>query len=206
MTIIGRRARSDRNLTTGRLTSQILRLGGLSGCEVGLFGLMPLILAYWTGRVSSDALAGVALGTSLYVVLTSICRGISLAGMALLSQCIGSGNREMAERTLMQTLMMLVYSALAVSVLGIFSGRTLLSWMGASGGLLDASYTYLRAIMIGVIAVEALPCVDNLIRGAGFPEYTLAANLITVLTMIFCVPILVLGYGPKPSMATEMII
>ena len=141
-------------------------------------------MAYWTGKVSSDALAGVALGTSLYVVLTSACRGVSLAGMALIAQCVGSDDRARAERVLMQTLLLLAGLTIAIGAVGVVAGRTMLSWMGATGGLLDSSYAYLRAIMWGLLAMEALPCIDNIVRGAGHPEYTLAANLVTVLVML----------------------
>ncbi|NLX37037.1 MAG: hypothetical protein GXY68_10150, partial [Chloroflexi bacterium] len=178
----------------------MLRLAVFTGGEIGLFGLMPLILAYWAGRVGSHALAGVALGTSLYVVLTSVCRGVSLGGMALMAQAIGSNDREAAERALMQTLLLLAALCVALAAVGIVWGRTLLGWMGATGGLLNAGYAYLHAIMLGLLAMEALPCMDNLVRGAGYAEYTLLANLITVAVMLLAVPLLVLGLGPLPAL------
>jgi putative MATE family efflux protein len=193
-------AGAPRDLTRGRVTGQVLRLAAFTGGEVGLFGLMPLILAYWTGKVSSHALAGVALGTSLYVVLTSVCRGVSLAGMALVAQRIGSNDRQGAERALMQTLLVLTALCVALGAAGIIWGRTLLTWMGATGGLLDASYDYLRATMFGLLAMEALPCIDNLVRGAGYAEYTLVANLVTVVVMLAAVPLLVLGWGALPAL------
>jgi putative MATE family efflux protein len=200
MADVGEQVRGRSALISGQITGQILRLAAFSGGEVGLFGLLPLILAYWTGKVGSDALAGVALGTSLYVVLTSVCRGISLASMALIAQSIGSGDRDRAERVLMQTLLLLAALTIVIGLAAIAIGRTLLGWMGATGGLLDASYGYLRAIMWGLLAMEALPCVDNIVRGAGHPEYTLAANLVTVLVTLACVPLLVLGNGRLPGL------
>jgi len=191
---------APRNLTQGSVRGQVLRLAVFTGGEIGLFGLMPLILAYWAGRVGSHALAGVALGTSLYVVLTSVCRGVSLGGMALMAQAIGSNDREAAERALMQTLLLLAALCVALAAVGIVWGRTLLGWMGATGGLLNAGYAYLHAIMLGLLAMEALPCMDNLVRGAGYAEYTLLANLITVAVMLLAVPLLVLGLGPLPAL------
>ena len=38
------------------------------------------------------------------------------------------------------------------AAVGIVWGRTLLGWMGATGGLLNAGYAYLHAIMLGLLA------------------------------------------------------
>ena len=131
MTTYARRSPAQRDLTRGRLTGQILRLAAFSGGEVGLYGLLPLILAYWTGRVGNEALAGVALGSALYVVLTSVCRGLSLGGMALIAHYVGSADDQGADQALGQTLLLLTAVTLVVALVGLATGRTLLGWMGA---------------------------------------------------------------------------
>jgi putative MATE family efflux protein len=97
-------------------------------------------------------------------------------------------------------MLLLAVFSLVTGAFGILAGRLLLGWMGAEGGLLTNAYAFFRVIMLGLWFMEMLPCADNIIRGAGYPEYTLSANAATVVVMLVAEPIFVLGLGPVPAM------
>lgn len=191
------------DLISGPLASQLIRLSVPSAAEVGLFGILPLIHAYWMGRLGGEALAAVAMGTSLYVVLSSPMRGISRGGMAVVARHIGAKEHARANQAAGQTLMLLFLASLPIALLGLGLGRTLLSWMGARGEVAEGALVYLRMMMWGLVAMELIPCLDNVIRGAGHPEVTVRFNLITVAVTAIVEPALVLGWGPFAPLAVR---
>jgi putative MATE family efflux protein len=178
------------------LAYQLLKLSAPSAAEVGLFGILPLIHAYWVGRLGGEALAAVAMGTSLYVVLSSPMRGISRGGMAVVARYTGGKDHRHANQAAGQTLLLLLVCSLPIAILGLTLGKTLLYWMGARGDVAQGALIYLRMMMWGLIAMELIPCLDNVIRGAGHPEVTVRFNVITVAVTAIVEPVLVLGLGP----------
>ena len=183
-------------LTTGDVPRHILRLALPSAGEVALFGILPLIHAYWMGQLGGMALAAVAMGTALYSVLTSIMRGFSRGGMAIVARHIGANDQRGADHATMQTTALLFIGSIPTALIGLLAGPRLLVWLGAQGELLQATQEYVTIIFWGLYFMEMVPCLDNVIRAAGHPKYTLLANAVNVVVMAVLEPLLVFGVGP----------
>jgi putative MATE family efflux protein len=194
----GRRA--SRDLTTGSLAGHLSRLTLPCTAEFAVFSASALVHTWWLSRLGGTALAAVATGTTLRIVLISPMMGLSMGGMALVARAIGAGDRRQADRALMQTLLLLLAFTLPISILGQAFVRTFLSWMGASGSLLEEGTVFLRVIFGGLFFTECLPTLTSVIRGAGHPEQTLRVNALSVVVLMLLDLLLLSGFGPLPAL------
>ena len=187
---------AQRDLTTGSLPRLLVTLALPAAAEMALFSVMGLIHAYWMGRVDEMALASVAMGTTLRMVLISPMMGLSAGGMALVARHVGARDTRRADHAVMQTILLLLLIVTAITTVGQLFLPTFLMWMGAHGEVFDGAKAYLRIVFGGLLFMEMLPTMNGVIRGAGHPEYTLRINLVYVAVMMLLEPILVLGLGP----------
>jgi putative MATE family efflux protein len=176
--------------------AHILKLALPSAGEVALFGLLPLIHAYWMGKLGGVALSAIAVGSALYTVLTSVMRGFSRGGMAIVARFVGANDSEGADRAAAQTAWLLILTLIPTAAIGLVAGPWLLGLMGARGELLQEATSYLQVSMWGLFFLEMVPCMDNVIRAAGYPRYTMIANIAYVAAMAVAEPLLVMGFGP----------
>ncbi|MBC7237587.1 MAG: hypothetical protein H5T69_17230, partial [Chloroflexi bacterium] len=196
-----RRARRD--LTSGSIVRLIVAQSAPSIAEMALMNVVGLVQAFWMGQVGGTALASVAIGTTLRIVLISPMMGLSAGGMAVVAHHIGAQEPRKADHAVMQTIVLVLLFIAPIIVLGQIMAPTFLRWMGASGELLANSLAYVRIIFGGLLFMEMLPTVNGVIRGAGHPEYTLRTNVVNIAVLIAVGTALVLGPGPFPALGVR---
>jgi len=192
-----------RDLTRGSIPRALLVLSWPTTTEQLLFTSTGLAHAFWLGRVSDSALSAMVLGTTLRMVLISPMMGLSMGGMAVVARHVGAREQELADRAVMQALLLVCMFVVPLMLIGQLLGPTFLRWMGASGRVLDESVAFLRIIVGGLLFMEMLPTMNGVIRGAGHPEYTLRNNAINVGVLMVMEPLLVLGVGPFAPMGVK---
>ncbi len=189
-----------RDLAHGSIPRLIAILAAPATLEMALFSVVRLLDAYWMGQVSDLALASVVMGSTLRFVLISPMMGLSMGGMAVVARHVGRKDQELADNSVMQVLLLILFFSLPIAICGYLTAPTFLRWMGASGEILENAISYLRVIFIGLFFMECLPTMSGVIRGAGRPEYTLRINIINVVVLGVSEPILALGWGPIPAL------
>ena len=192
--------RARRDLTSGSLAGHLLRLTLPCTGEFAVFSITALVHTWWLSRLGGTALAAVAVGTTLRLVLISPMMGLSAGGMALVARAVGAGDRPQADRALAQTALLVFAFSLPIGLAGQVLVRTFLGWMGATGSLLEEATLFLRLIFVGLFFMECLPSMTGVIRGAGHPEETLRINLTSVAALMLLDLLLLSGFGPLPSL------
>ncbi|MGI6367224.1 MAG: MATE family efflux transporter [Anaerolineae bacterium] len=187
-------------LTTGPVGRLVAALAVPAVLEQGLLNVVRLADTYWMGKVGDMAVAAVAMGTTLRMVLISPMMGLSMGGMALVARHVGEGNPRLADRATMQLIMLIALFTLPITAIGIALGPALLRLMGAKGAILESAVGFLRIVFAGLFFVECLPTMSGVIKGAGRPEYTLRINLLSLVVVALLEPVLVLGLGPFQPM------
>jgi len=194
------RRRPVRQLTEGSVPRQTLGLAIPASIEQAMLNVVRLADTYWMGRVGGMAVASVAMGTTLRMVLISPMMGLSTGGMAVVARYIGQRDQRMADKATMQVLLLIALFSIPLSIIGQLMTPTILGWMGASEQVLLLATQFLRIIWWGLFFLECLPTMSGVIKGAGRPEYTLRVNLINLVVLAVSEPVLVLGLGPFPAM------
>ena len=195
--------RRQRDYTSGRLVRNIWDLAPPMAAGQVLFGLPGIAESYWLGKLGSAALAAASLGMALRIVLISLIMGLSTGGMALVARHMGAGEQAAADRAAQQTQMLILVAAVFLGTVGFLFAAPFLQWMGAEGVVLKEGVHYARALFVGLWAMELIPSMSALFGGAGSAEWAFRISLVATGTILFLQPLLILGWGPGPSLGVR---
>lgn len=105
-----------------------------------------LVDTYFIGQLENSvaAQAGVSITWPLLNIFLSLSTGLSVAGVAIISQHLGAGNQKAAKRYSAILLSLSIGLGLLFNILLYLISPGVLVFMGAEGGVYDAALTYLR--------------------------------------------------------------
>ncbi|WP_096435677.1 MATE family efflux transporter [Alteribacter populi] len=156
--------------------------------QVSLFA-MNLVDTLMSGRVGTNDLAGVAIGSSLWMPVFTGINGILLAVTTIVAQLIGSGRRDKISEAVTQSLYLAMALAFTVVISGVFLLEPILSFMNLTEAVNHISFHYLIGLSLGIIPLFLASVLRNFFDGQGFTRITM---IITVLAVPFNV---LLNYG-----------
>ncbi|PYZ92284.1 MATE family efflux transporter [Salipaludibacillus keqinensis] len=156
--------------------------------QVSLFA-MSLVDTIMSGRVGTDDLAGVAIGSSLWLPVFTGINGILLAVTTIVAQLVGSGKRESIAESVTQAMYLSMALAVVVLISGSFLLEPILTLMNLTDAVTHISHHYLIGLSIGIIPLFLASVLRNFFDGQGFTRITM---IITVLAVPFNV---LLNYG-----------
>jgi len=195
--------RGQRDYTSGSLARNIWDLGLPMMAGQVLFGLPGIAESYWLGKLGSAALAAASMGMALRIVMISLVMGLSTGGMALVARYVGAGDQAAADRATQQTQILILMAVVVLGVIGFLCAPTFLQWMGAEGAVLREGVRYARVLFVGLWAMELIPSMNALFRGAGNAEWVFRLSLTATGTTFLLQPLLILGWGPLPSLGVK---
>lgn len=170
--------RRQRDYTSGSLAHNIWDLGLPIMAGQVLFGLPGIAESFWLGKLGSAALAAASMGMALRIVMISLVMGLSTGGMALVARYVGAGEQEAADRATQQTQMLILMAVAVLGVMGFLCAPTFLQWMGAEGAVLGEGVRYAQVLFVGLWAMELIPSMNALFRGAGNNEVGVDRHMI----------------------------
>jgi len=192
-----------RDYTSGSLVRNIWDLGlPLAGSSL-LFSLPSIAESYWLGKVSRTALAAASMGMALRIVLISLIMGVSTGGMALVARHVGAREQEAADRATEQTQLLIVGAAVLLGAVGYTFAPALLRLMGAEGDTWGEAVRYARVIFVGLWAMELIPSMGAVLRGAGSADWAFRINVVSTGALLLLQPLLTLGLGPLPALGVQ---
>lgn len=156
--------------------------------QVSLFA-MNLVDTMMSGRVGTDDLAGVAIGSSLWLPIFTGINGILLAVTPIVAHFIGSGQKHKIAHSVNQALYLAVLLGIIVLVIGSFVLNPVLNLMSLDPVVHHIAFHYLVGLSIGIIPLFLANVLRNFFDGQGFTRITM---FITVLAVPFNV---LLNYG-----------
>lgn len=147
--------------------------------QVGLYA-MNLADTMMSGRVSSEDLVGVGIGSSIWMPIITGLNGILLAVTPIVSQLIGAGRRREITRSVSQALYVSVVIALIVAAVGFTAFRPILEAMNLESKVQHIAYHYLLALLIGIIPLFASNVLRYFFDAQGFTRITMFITLLAV--------------------------
>lgn len=147
--------------------------------QVGLYA-MNLADQIMSGRVSSEDLVGVGMGSSIWMPIITGLNGILLAVTPIVSQLIGAGKREETSRSIIQALYVSVVIALIVAVIGLVAFQPILNAMNLESKVEHIAYQYLLALLIGIIPLFASNVLRYFFDAQGYTRITMFITLLAV--------------------------
>lgn len=147
--------------------------------QLGLYA-MNLADTIMSGQVGTEDLAGVAIGSSVWMPIMTGINGILLAVTPIVSQLIGSGKRDSIARSISQALYVSVLIAIVVAIAGLFFFEPLVGIMNLSGNVEHIAYYYLLALLIGIIPLFAGNVLRYFFDAQGFTQISMFITLLAV--------------------------
>lgn len=184
------------DITHGRLRDNIWQLSWPLMISSGLSFFPGLYDAYWLGRLGPTALAAATLAMSLRITMISVLMALSGASGAVIARYVGAREAQLANRAATQAVILFAAAAGSLGIVGLLFTEPLLILVGAAGDLLAPTTAYARAIFVGLIAMEMVPSMGNMLSCAGNPQLSLQMNLLTLFSFVILEPLLIwLGLG-----------
>ncbi|WNF36260.1 MATE family efflux transporter [Bacillaceae bacterium IKA-2] len=156
--------------------------------QISLYS-MNLVDTMMSGRVGTDDLAGVAIGSSVWMPVFTGINGIMLAVTTIVAQLIGRGQRDKISNSVTQAMYLSIVLSILVVISGIFFLEPILSFMNLTAAVSHISFHYLIGLSFGIIPLFLASVLRNFFDGQGFTRITM---IITVAAVPFNI---LLNYG-----------
>lgn len=158
-----------------------------------------LIDTFWLGRLGANAVAAVSISFPLLFLVLSLGSGLTLAGTVLVSQYFGAEDQKKVDFNSSQTISLIFFVSIFLSVLSYFSAGPLMRLIGAGPEILEDSVSYFKVSSIGFVFLFMFFAFQSLMRGIGNVMLPVYIVLSTVFLNLILDPLFIYGYGPVPG-------
>ncbi|MAD91227.1 MAG: hypothetical protein CMQ54_00620 [Gammaproteobacteria bacterium] len=156
-----------------------------------LFNVVDIMFIGWLG---ADEVTAVAFVSPLFFIIIGLGVGIGTGTTATIAQYIGQKDKENAEKTASQTILIGFLSTIFLTVLGVIYGERLLSILGAEGEILSIAYSYLRILTFGLGLVIFSMFFRAILAGEGETKIPMIIGLIGTVLNLILDPILIFTF------------
>jgi putative MATE family efflux protein len=184
-----------RDYTTETLHRAVLFLAVPMVLEMAMESVFALADVFWVSRLGSDAVAVVGLTESIMTIIYAVAIGLAMAGAAIVARRVGERDNEEAARSGVQVILLGLFVALGLGLIGIFFGPSLLRHMGANDAVLRIGSTFSRIMIGGNVTVTLIFLINAIFRGAGDAAFAMRTLILANSLNIILGPCLIFGLG-----------
>lgn len=167
--------------------------------QLAIFG-MNFFDTLMTGQYNSSHLAGVAIGSSIWVPIAIGLGGILVAVTPIVAQLNGGGKREEVAPSVFQGLYAALLMALIVYVLGMMVLNPALNVMNLEPIVEDVARNYVLALSIGLIPLFLYNVLRAFMDALGMTKITMVISLIALPINVVLNYLLIFGYLGLPEL------
>ena len=147
--------------------------------------------------VGDNALAAVGSAAPIINLLLVLFIGVSMGATIMVSQFLGARDRESLSWTIGNCLLLILITALIMTVIGVAIARPMLELLHTPESILDWSADYLRIIFIGSVGMGFFNILSGVLRGLGDSMsaliYLVVASALNIVLDIYFVASLGMG-------------
>jgi len=159
-----------------------------------------LIDTFWLGKLGRESLSAPVVCWPLIMLFYSIGMGFSSAGISLISQYVGAGESDLANKSASHLFGFMAMMAAALSLLGYIVTPTILAVIGVPPDVLPLAVQYIKVIFIGIpIAFIGFAFVA-ILNSLGDTRTPTVLGIISSLTNLVLDPILIFGWFGFPAL------
>ncbi|ASJ09989.1 MATE family efflux transporter [Thermococcus sp. P6] len=162
--------------------------------------LYNLTDTFWLGKLGRVELAAPGTAWPLVWFFMSIGMGFATAGFAFVSQYVGAGEYEKANRAAGALYSLMMLFAVGVGLFGVLSAPYLLRFMSVTDTVYPYALAYTRVIFAGIPFSFTLFAFNFLLRAIGDTRTPVKINMATVFLNILLDPLLIFGWFGFPRL------
>lgn len=156
--------------------------------------LYNLTDTYFVSKLGTTQLAAMQITYSLIFLMISLGAGLSVGGVALISQYIGAKKQKEAASVAGQLLTASILGSIGVAILGFFLTKYILMLMNARGDLLHYGTTYLRLMFLGAPTLFITFAFNGIKQGEGDTLTPMIVSGLSVILNIILDPIFIFTF------------
>lgn len=140
------------NLLEGSIPQHLIRLAIPSSMGM-IFNTLYNLSDYWfAGRLSSEALAGVSIASSVFFLLIAAGIGLQIGASAVIAPSVGAKNVSEAKRWSEEVIGLSLIASAFIMMLGWLFTESLVNFLGAEPNVAPYAVTYIRFTLVAVPA------------------------------------------------------
>lgn len=174
--------------TPTAIRQKVVQLAGPSLVEMMFSSLIQVTNMIMVGHVSPAAVAAVGLTNQPVFFALSAFQSMDVGATALVARFMGSKKYDEASNVARQILMLNVLLSVVLAVVGYYSARDILIFMGAEPEVLEQGTRYFQIIMMTLSFNTLSMSLTSALRGAGDTRTPMRVNMVANILVV------VLGY------------
>ncbi len=159
-----------------------------------------LIDALWLGRLGRQAFGAPTVSWPIIMLFNAIGMAFARAGMTLISQYFGAGNREMSRKCACQLITLNLLLALTISIIGASTIHMVLKLMGVPPDVYPLAVAYARTIFLGIPIAFLGFAFIAILNSLGDTRTPTKLSITSALINIVLDPVLIFGLFGLPRM------
>ncbi|MFO8110648.1 MAG: MATE family efflux transporter [Thermoplasmata archaeon] len=159
-----------------------------------------IVDTFWLGRLGPTEVGAPTAAWPVIFAFLSAGMGLSTAGVALVAQNMGAGNRERANEAAGQVFSFLIILSLIFTIGGFLGAPYILKWMQTPPDIYPLAVTYLRIVLLSMPFVFAYTAFRFLLKGMGDMVTPMLIRITLVSLNLVLDPILIFGWSVFPAM------
>ena len=167
--------------------------------QLGMYA-MTFFDTMMSGKFSAEDLAGVAIGSSLWVPVYTGLSGILLAITPIVAQLVGEGNQKEVPFSVVQGLYAAVALAIVIFILGAVTLDPVLSFMNLEDNVHRVAREYLIALSFGIVPVFLYNVLRCFIDALGMTRTSMIITLLSLPINVFFNYVLIFGKWGMPAL------
>jgi len=129
--------------------------------------LFNVVDTYYGGRISTAALAAMGLTFPVFFIILAMGMGMGTGTTALISQSLGAGRNEEADKIGYQAVTFSVINSVLLTIFGLAVAPFLFTILGASDNYLDIAVKYMDTILYGTVFFLINSILNSLLTARG---------------------------------------
>lgn len=160
---------------------------------------LELVDLFFVGRLGSEAIAGVAMGSSIIMVLMTVIVGIVTANTAFVSRHYGAKDTDMVAKGVWHTLVLGLAFSFVLSIVGILYSEDMLLFLGAEPVVAAYGAAYLVVLFAGIATLVELWVINSSFQSCGDAVTPMLLVVLANILNIILDPLLIFGYWIFPA-------
>lgn len=191
------------DLTTGSLTSHLLKTTSFMLVSMIFQTLYVLVDLFWMGRLGTDAIAAVGLGGNLSFIVIAITQMLSVGATTLVSHASGRKEQERAIFLFNQSQVLSMVVGLLFLGAAMALRRQYAASQSSTEGMRIATEEFLLWFIPAMALQFAMVAMGAALRGTGNFKPGMYVQTGTVIVNMVLAPFLIFGWGPFPRMGVS---
>ncbi len=187
----------------GSMYKKVLQIAWPAALEGLLLTLMNSFDTMMVGKLGPAAITSVGLCAQPRMIILLVAQAICTGTMAVIARRKGEGRQDAANSCLRQSLLLVTFIGILMTVLGVILAVPLLKLAGGAEDTLDDAVIYFQIISLAFIPNCWAICICSAMRGIGKTRITMVVNVSANLVNIFLNYCLINGHLGFPALGVK---